>query len=46
VRDNDTINLNDLFASPVQDTDEWGKAATHAPKPYQQDDGINNNEEE
>jgi hypothetical protein len=27
VRDNDKINVNDLFASPVQETGEWGKAA-------------------
>jgi hypothetical protein len=40
------INLFDLLAYPVQETDEWGNTSTHVPKPYQHDDGSSNNEEE
>jgi hypothetical protein len=40
------IDFFDLFASLVQEMDEWGNTPTHVPKPYQQDDDSNNNEEE
>jgi hypothetical protein len=47
VRDSEEhINLFDLFASHVQETDAWGNTSTHVPKPYQQDDDSSNNEEE
>jgi hypothetical protein len=47
VRDNEEhIDFFDFFASPVQETDEWGNIATHVTTPYQQDDNSSNNEEE
>jgi hypothetical protein len=47
VRDNEEhIDFFDVFASPVQETDEWGNPATHVSKAYQQDDDSRNNEDE